>query len=563
MMAESASNLSGAEPAAGDSRLGWRHILLLVAAVTLLRLLFIGWLSPYDLVGDEAQYWDWSRRLDLSYYSKGPGVAWLIALGTAIFGHTELGVRLPAVICGAIGAVAMAGVGVLATGGRRDVGFYAAAAFLLVPIFQAMALLVTIDGPYLTCWVLAALVAVWMDRRAAEARRVGPGPWALLGVVVGLGFLFKYTMLLLVPGLAAYGLWRYGHHLRRPRAWLGPLAGAAVAGLVASPVAVWNARHDWPTVRHLLGAVGLPGGDRPVGEPEPWTPVHLIEFTAAQVGLVGPFLLALSVAGVVWSLRRYRRGDPIADPWLMVLAAAPILLLYFGIAIFTKVQANWPMAGFITLLVPAAQLMAAALPRWRRQLAQWKALPRPRPRRGWIRRAPETPVQIGWHGALVYGLVAGIGFLALPVVAHLPLIGPLVPMHRMSGFEEAAAEVDHLRRDLREQMGREPLVIASHYHRTALMAFYLPGQPVTYCAAAWLGGRESSYDYFTDTDLSDPALTGRPVIFIGGTIERWHEAFDLRPLERAGFEVTGQPVFWSSAFNGLQAEGEPGAGPGA
>ena len=27
---------------------------------------------PVDLSGDEAHYWDWSRQLDLSYYSKGP-----------------------------------------------------------------------------------------------------------------------------------------------------------------------------------------------------------------------------------------------------------------------------------------------------------------------------------------------------------------------------------------------------------------------------------------------------------------------------------------------------------
>ena len=27
------------------------------------------------LIQDEAQYWDWSRRLQLSYYSKGPLIA--------------------------------------------------------------------------------------------------------------------------------------------------------------------------------------------------------------------------------------------------------------------------------------------------------------------------------------------------------------------------------------------------------------------------------------------------------------------------------------------------------
>ena len=34
--------------------------------------------GPLDLAGDEAHYWDWSRRLDLSYYSKGPLVALII-----------------------------------------------------------------------------------------------------------------------------------------------------------------------------------------------------------------------------------------------------------------------------------------------------------------------------------------------------------------------------------------------------------------------------------------------------------------------------------------------------
>lgn len=36
----------------------------------------------FNLAPDEAHYWAWSRRLDWSYYSKGPMVAYLIALST-------------------------------------------------------------------------------------------------------------------------------------------------------------------------------------------------------------------------------------------------------------------------------------------------------------------------------------------------------------------------------------------------------------------------------------------------------------------------------------------------
>jgi len=49
-----------------------------------------------ELRFDEAQYWEWSQHLDWSYYSKGPLVAWLIALSERLFGHSAWAVRLPA-----------------------------------------------------------------------------------------------------------------------------------------------------------------------------------------------------------------------------------------------------------------------------------------------------------------------------------------------------------------------------------------------------------------------------------------------------------------------------------
>ncbi|MGC8852877.1 MAG: glycoside hydrolase, partial [Hydrogenobacter sp.] len=44
---------------------------------------------PVDLSPEEAQYWDWSRHLDLSYYSKPPMVGYLNFLTTKLLGNTE------------------------------------------------------------------------------------------------------------------------------------------------------------------------------------------------------------------------------------------------------------------------------------------------------------------------------------------------------------------------------------------------------------------------------------------------------------------------------------------
>src|SRR5688500_3091200 len=78
----------------------------LIRAAARGRVAYLAPACPLDLAPDEAHYWDWSRHLDWSYYSKGPLVAWLIRLSCELAGpwserHTgslAFAVRLPAVI---------------------------------------------------------------------------------------------------------------------------------------------------------------------------------------------------------------------------------------------------------------------------------------------------------------------------------------------------------------------------------------------------------------------------------------------------------------------------------
>src|SRR5579863_88185 len=93
------------------SSLRWALVAaLLVAASAGLRIAYMAHRCPLDLAPDEAHYWDWSRHLDWSYYSKGPLVAWLIRASCALFGPASLrltgslmpAVRLPAVLCSSL-----------------------------------------------------------------------------------------------------------------------------------------------------------------------------------------------------------------------------------------------------------------------------------------------------------------------------------------------------------------------------------------------------------------------------------------------------------------------------
>ena len=73
-------------------------LIIWLVACAIANVVYLNRNCPIDLSGDEAQYWDWSRRLDLSYYSKGPLVAYLIRGSCALFGETMPAVRYPAIV---------------------------------------------------------------------------------------------------------------------------------------------------------------------------------------------------------------------------------------------------------------------------------------------------------------------------------------------------------------------------------------------------------------------------------------------------------------------------------
>lgn len=535
---------------------GWGPALALALVLFGARAAYLVWWCPYSLIEDEAQYWEWSRRLDWSYYSKGPGVAWAIGASTRLLGTSEWAVRMPSALSLLVASLAAAG---LARDALRDARapVFAVAAFNLVPVLQASGMLMTIDMPYAACWTLAA----WAFWRASA---MGSGPClALAGLAIGAGFLFKYTMLMLVPGLAVFALLPAPPGSRRPGAgWV--LVAALLAGAAMAPVFVWNSSHGWPTVKHLLGHLRMEGGDRALpadGPGRSYTPAWTLEYLGAQIGLGGPiFLLAIFESVRAW---RARAAEP--DVWraalYLLLCGGPILAIYLVLTAAAPAQQNWPMAGYTTLAVLAAGAVIRGMDDFRARLRAWRALPEPRPRAGTLTRRPETWAQVLWDVALVYGAVAGAGFLRVDLLARVPGLSGVVPVHRLMYADVRAANVLELIERLRAETGAEPFVIAHHYGVAAQSAFYLPGRPVVFCSSAYDGGRRTQYDFFPDTDLDrvTPALRGRPAVLLGGVEGPWAEAFER--VETVGLlrgeRKTDRPAFLGYGFKGFKGRTAP------
>src|SRR5574337_199748 len=253
--------------------------LLVLFCLTAFHLWFIH-SGRFNLAPDQAHYWTWSTRLDWSYYSKGPMVAYLIALSTRLGGDSEFFVRLPAVLLSTGTAICTFR---LAARLCRSTwaGLHAVLVLAAMPLAEAGSILMTIDAPLVFFWSLTLV----LTHRALTAD--GNGWWLLAGISLGLGLLSKYTMAIMIPQTVLY-LALSRHHqfwLRRS----GPYLALGVGLLIFTPVIYWSATHHFVSLRHLLEQLG--GGKDLV------VPLKSVgEFTASQVGVLTPALFVGAVS---------------------------------------------------------------------------------------------------------------------------------------------------------------------------------------------------------------------------------------------------------------------------
>src|SRR6476469_9872360 len=124
-----------------------RAVWIVFIALTVILLAMV---ATKDLEFDEAHYWLWSGRLAPAYFTKGPGIAFVIRAGTAIFGQNEFGVRFFSPLFAAATSL------VLFYFGRRLFGELAALWLVIglnaTPISNIGAFLMTIDPLSIFFW---------------------------------------------------------------------------------------------------------------------------------------------------------------------------------------------------------------------------------------------------------------------------------------------------------------------------------------------------------------------------------------------------------------------------
>ncbi len=523
----------------------WAGVALLVLG-GVLNVIYLFNHCPLELSEDEAHYWLWAQHLDYGYYSKPPGIAWVLWAAQWVGGVLGLNgdgsgaalmpvLRMPAVVFGMLsGLLSMA----LARRVFRDdrVGLAVLLLSAAVPMFAVGSLLITIDSPMYLCWA-GTVYCLWsvVSGQGSGGRGRGRVFWLYAaGVCAAAGMMFK-PVLIALPLCAAVGMWWDGGMRRALKTWHA--AGAlGVMMLSQVPVVVWNANHNWVTFRHIItqgGFVPQGGAKASILQTAVVNPLaRMGSYLAGQAGGMGGLiflLLVLAVIVVGKELRAGRGDKPCpegardATRWVFLLSFfLPLWGFYLVMNLWKGTELNWPAASYFTGM---ALLAGVVVKQWHAANAKVR-----RDWRGWSTATVLwgmllTGVAMNLHR--VYPLLAG----KLQPLADTPAAYDKSWWNprkwdpsagKLRGMQARADAIEAMRREMTAAAGSEPLIITGRYDMSSSLSFYLPGHPFVYCIMSSVGGRQSQYDVWPGLSQQVPAslgmrymFAGRPAILVG------------------------------------------------
>ncbi len=295
-----------------------------LAALTLLRLLTI----PFFGLGvDEAHYVLYGKELSLSYFDHPPLVGWVQFVFTSLFGEGAFGARISAVLIGVAASLMLYGL-IWRISGNAVTSMVAALALNTAFIFNALFMMLLPDTLLFLLLIPVIYATLQLERENTLLH------WLILGVLLGLAGLAKYTAVLFIVPIALYFLLK-----RRFDLFITPkmLPGIVLALVVISPVLIWNFQNDWISFTYQ--------SDHVVGSDT----INWIGFgqsVAAQFAAYSPLLFPVAFFGLYKAYRS--RND------LLLLSAlfGTVLILFFTYASLYKPALPHWSAPFYLLFIP-------------------------------------------------------------------------------------------------------------------------------------------------------------------------------------------------------------------
>ena len=290
---------------------------------------------------DEAHYLLYAAHPALSYFDHPPLVGWvqwpLVALGAPV---AVLRLLPGALWWGTVWAVYRLSLRVWAGHALAQPAAVGAVwVLLLAPLMHVLGIGLLPD----TLLMAITVALLWQTCTLLEPQALArPAPWLVMGLLLGLAGLSKYTAVFTALALGVSVLRVHGLRLLRLPAFWGALV---LALLMVTPVLVWNAQHQWASFVYQLAH----------GKGSEWQLLHVLRFLLVQLVVFGPLLLAAAWArgagrgGYLWlafavpfGIFSYMAGGGTSLPhWTAPAWVALAPLAGLGLARLWQGRARW------------------------------------------------------------------------------------------------------------------------------------------------------------------------------------------------------------------------------
>ncbi|MDQ7043259.1 MAG: glycosyltransferase family 39 protein, partial [Sulfurimonas sp.] len=301
-----------------------RPLLYFIFFVAAFRLL----VAPHlGLGADEAHYLIYALNLDWSYFDHPPLVGWVQYLFTSIFGINELGARISAITIGFFTSIFVYKL-IYQIDSNAKLAFISIVALNAMFIFNALFLMLMPDTLlfFLIVPIIFAVNAISKDDNCTN--------WFILGVLLGLAGLSKYTAILFIPPIILYFLIKKQYKL-----FLSPKLFIALfsALFIISPVIYWNIQNNWMSFsyqsNHVIGSSHIN-----------WQ--GFAQSLIAQIIAYNPFLFFTAFYGLYSAFKS--KNDIL---FISALFGATLLLFFTYTSLYKTTLPHWS-ALFYLLFVP-------------------------------------------------------------------------------------------------------------------------------------------------------------------------------------------------------------------
>jgi len=290
---------------------------------------------------DEAQYWAWSKSLEMGYFSKPPFIAWAIYLTTHMLGNEEFGIRFSAAIFHFFASIAIYFLGSDLLG--KKAGFYSALIYITLPAVTFSSMFISTDAPLMCFWAIALFALIRNIKYPGNRNEIFF--WALFAVAVGCGLLSKYTMAAFVLfSFAAIFFTQPG--LRKFR--LDFIIANSVAFLIFLPNLVWNYQNHFVSFVHTENNVLTGGMDGSVKF------LDTLGFIGGQILVFGPAIIVFVMAVFLKDSFSSDHKELKRSKNILMGFSVPLLIIGIVISLMSGSQAHWAAPAYIAASVMVA-----------------------------------------------------------------------------------------------------------------------------------------------------------------------------------------------------------------